>query len=1370
MFKILIISLTLLKISAPIQALKICDFSECNHEGQCTLNEKNEKLCSCIGSKYFKGPKCLEAINLCETENPCKNGGKCKTVVGQFICEDCNAGFGGLWCDLEVDNGFEKMLLYFNHYGFYGEKQKFLIIVETLGEKPFSLEFVADNYAIDSFETKPQQTNKWLYSKDLPEIIKSLQIRYYQDLPYLKGYYYIASETFWDLGQLLLTLRCYDTETAAQFLYQHQFDVLISQRQAECVPQLKFIYGSNTLEPLMVDIASYNNFELVLKKRCFKNSYITYQWSVYNSIGSVKLHDFGSSHDLILKIRPYKLWFNYHGEVMSSYSLVVRMVEEYAGNRRETQTRCFILVLPKPVSAIIKGGNYREIGVQQDLSLDATNSRDFALNPSDLQDLFYTWNCVSEDDPNASYCKKNISSSSIFKIKSGNLKVHNTYNFTLSLNSKINKLVMDQTHQLVKIMENNQLSIAMKCLRNCERNEFVQGDIMHLKAVTQNIQFSKEALFKWTREEQVIGNTQNLIYRIKEIDIVLVIQVLVLDGAITGRAVQIFKVNLPPHNGSCLIHPKAGEAFITNFHIKCEHFKDNDKPLSYEYSLENGFPLQRTNEGEIFTKLPQCKLVLIKICDQFQACIENNVKVKVEELKEVKEAKDLKELITEKETGLKNLVLKGDILTAIILLKSITKFVKTIEDMAVILEELKHFELKTLLQVEQFLEIANNFVQNNLPLSGEKAYIFNKFLIKLQQGFKRVNRDQEIKSFKRLNYEKSSQELLQIMQNFSWLWENIPADQTVKTPTISSLNPLKEIYADLPDFDINIAQQLNNWLDCSKTLLQCFNFMLLGAKELYAPWEDVFSIQENNLFIEMFSFENNTQQEINLNNNAIKVTLNEVCIRDLQKNLGDQEILLQVASLNSNPFWWYPSEKPLNTEVVLISALSRKSTRTLKYLKQPFEFQLKLKSEMINHKTVMTGIIKNSFHMPLYSMELPANAVLILTFLETIKPLRFLTQIEKPASSYKVIKTGLKVKALKDPQSFIFINPLNKTSQAFLAILMESLDLNVTFLFYTEIRECLYWEFSLKPPQWSSQGCKPKLEIHNNTKLTCFCHHFSTFAGSCYPATVQEDLHNRYLLNELQINNYMLSFYFSLFIISFLILLLNFCRFKTQIEILPINSDPLLNKDILVQIFTGSHCNASTSANISLRFISQKGPFSLNIYQNPDKPFLQRNSMCKFLLSSQEIQIPLKLTISNDLSGRYPSWFCHKILIINLKTLQKQNFLIDQWISQQPIEIISSKLKAKHFKEIFHENLCKIYINWYQFQPLWGCWQYKDLNRLERCCIWLSKLMASVGLMASYFGCTSLETYEEERVLYNYLNFNIFELFLLAIWWYKVAL
>lgn len=341
MLKFLKSFLIFFKIFNLLTANETCDFADCNYEGECRF-VNTEKTCHCIGEKYFEGPTCSLAIDLCEVIKPCKNKGKCQAVTGQFVCNECDTGFGGLRCDLEVPNAFKNLVVYFNHYGFYGTKHKFLIMVESLGEVAFSLEFVSDLYAIDSWETKiftTDKNTKWIFSNDLISVIKNHKIRFYNDLPYQKGYYHLASETFWDYGLLKLTLSSYDTETGLKLFYQNSYDLLILKQTSECLPQLKFFHGTDPVDPLMVDIARYNNFEANLKKRCFENSNIVYKWSVYNSIGTIKLYDFGITKEPILKVPPYKLWFNYHGEVMSSYQVLIRLEESYQEQVLVTQAR-----------------------------------------------------------------------------------------------------------------------------------------------------------------------------------------------------------------------------------------------------------------------------------------------------------------------------------------------------------------------------------------------------------------------------------------------------------------------------------------------------------------------------------------------------------------------------------------------------------------------------------------------------------------------------------------------------------------------------------------------------------------------------------------------------------------------------------------------------------------------------------------------------------------------------------------------------------------------------------------------------------------------------------------------------------------------
>lgn len=333
------ILLIFLNILVPCLCEKECDPSYCNHEGQCSI-EANDKICNCIGKRYFQGTHCLDKVDNCY-ENPCKNGGECHSLVGQFICRNCNEEFGGLRCDVTLRNVFRNMVLFFNHYGYYSKTQKFVLLIEDLGTVPFSVEFVADNYVLDSFECNPKENESmWSYSANLPELLRYHGIRYYNDLPYEKGFYRLIDETFWDLELLTLTLSVYDAATAIELLYYQNFELLMQPWETmKCVPKLQFPHGSNPLEPLMLDIARYNNFKPSIVQRCHGESEMLFKWSVFDSIGSRKLHNFGVTQIPLLKIPPYRLWFNYHGTVMSSYSLVLTMTETWRNFRTITKRR-----------------------------------------------------------------------------------------------------------------------------------------------------------------------------------------------------------------------------------------------------------------------------------------------------------------------------------------------------------------------------------------------------------------------------------------------------------------------------------------------------------------------------------------------------------------------------------------------------------------------------------------------------------------------------------------------------------------------------------------------------------------------------------------------------------------------------------------------------------------------------------------------------------------------------------------------------------------------------------------------------------------------------------------------------------------------
>lgn len=329
-FKLLMI---VLNAAIRVTTEQQCPFSYCNNEGECLeANQANsQRTCKCIGDKYFVGTTCTEMVNHCAS-NPCQRPSNCINAVGQFLCENCRSGYGGQRCNIPNSKSLSKLLLQFNHYTDFGKEHTFLLMLEQLGSVDFALELIGDNYAIDIWETViGEDDNKakfrWYKSDDLIAVAKGLGIWHAELLPYRQGYYHVASESFWHTGLLDIKLLVYDSASGSKMLYNYDYKLLVLKPDhMNCIPVLKFPHGGHPSEPLKVDISLYNNFEPLVIQRCRNNSQMLYNWKIFNSIGTKELYDFGRS-DRLLKIPPYRLWFNYQGEVLSSYRIVVAVNE-----------------------------------------------------------------------------------------------------------------------------------------------------------------------------------------------------------------------------------------------------------------------------------------------------------------------------------------------------------------------------------------------------------------------------------------------------------------------------------------------------------------------------------------------------------------------------------------------------------------------------------------------------------------------------------------------------------------------------------------------------------------------------------------------------------------------------------------------------------------------------------------------------------------------------------------------------------------------------------------------------------------------------------------------------------------------------------
>ncbi|KAK2193775.1 hypothetical protein NP493_5g02050 [Ridgeia piscesae] len=75
--------------------IKPCAKRPCANDGQCVEVSSTEYRCNC--PVQYTGTNCEVQLNICITDNPCQNGGRCEAVGNSYICK-CPMGYSGATC------------------------------------------------------------------------------------------------------------------------------------------------------------------------------------------------------------------------------------------------------------------------------------------------------------------------------------------------------------------------------------------------------------------------------------------------------------------------------------------------------------------------------------------------------------------------------------------------------------------------------------------------------------------------------------------------------------------------------------------------------------------------------------------------------------------------------------------------------------------------------------------------------------------------------------------------------------------------------------------------------------------------------------------------------------------------------------------------------------------------------------------------------------------------------------------------------------------------------------------------------------------------------------------------------------------------
>ncbi|XP_050334331.1 uncharacterized protein LOC126761938 [Bactrocera neohumeralis] len=1370
---ILFLAVFLFQPRRPHASEKLCPIGNCNDAGKCAL-DGNDIQCACVAD-YFNGPRCEQFMNHCEA-NPCRNGATCEPALGQFLCK-CVDTWGGQRCNMKNMPTFTKMHLLFNPVGVFGERQNFLLTVETLGTRNFVYEAYTSNCLIDTFESYPKRKSGFRYSRDLRAVARSLGLLHAGRLPYKSGYYHEGYESFWEAGTLIITVRVADLESNA--LYEQTFALYIIQpTDVPCIPDIGFMHGSDPQEPLMIDIARFNVFNAIIHRHCAPNSRIEMEWTVHNSIGTIILYEFGNTGKKQLKVKPYRLWFNYHGAVAQSYMVRANVDEYFDDTVVHKKVRCYIFIMSKPVSAFILGGTIREVGIRESFYLDGSKSRDFGLSPLVEQTMKYKWSCESSDDSSNNYCGPHMGAGSILHIPAGVLQLGKSYTFSFRVSSYVSLTQQDVAKQVIKITNEPKHYVYIVCVRNCQMGTFAAGRKVHLRMRCVTCTAAPTITWEVTGGSGILKNAHRLGFMPPNSGSVKV-EASVTSGGMNGKVIVELRHNAPPEGGQCRVEPNNGVEYETEFHIKCTDFEDPNVPLSYQYIAET-FTFDRTNERLMNTRLPVTSSIKILVCDCLFACTEAQAAVSVSAMQVPQDEAALKSLLARPESNIAKLLLDGDVERAMVLTEVLTRNMRTLAMGEIIFYHLRWLELETLLRVEQLTKITRNFLAPLQPLDNKRVTLFTKFLRMIANGFYFIIVDREYQELLPEPYDLLNNQVVDMIAEFSAKLEDMPPVVRIEPASSGSANRLSEKYAPLPDFDETVLTRIGHWLDVIFEVFRCLHFVGITSTVMHEPTDDHYKLDKPGVKVDVFSIEGTKMLNFETENRKIEIVMPSAMLAELEQTLQSAQLHFQVVSFERNPFWWYPDTEPLNTGIVAFSVYSSADPlREETILENPIEFRMTLSDSTTTpaqSTNIVEGYVNDTLDMPIYRIEMPENSAAIVKFSDPTTRLCVKLKLCTKPRSHQVRNS---TEIVPEKNTFHVVNNKGGNAWAYLAVMAaEEISSPKSFKFETTMLKCLMWDFKLHDPEWSTAGCVPKLNLADAQNLSCSCYHLSTFAGKKHAQTAMETDGSRQVLTHLPTNGYMVLFFLALlplFAALFWWAYYTLHHHKGDLITLLDQEECHIEYGINVHISTGGHWHAGTTANIILMFALPQGTRKFVVYQNPQDPHLVRNSTCtlRLPLSGDDLVQPLLLSIRRDKSGRYPSWYCRNIVIEDYANEVMCTFEVEQWITTKPLVLDAKNFRegSQSFKRNFRNTLESLFIQWYLFQALIGPWKYGEmpLNRFERTCIWTVKLAITICIVMSYMGTTTLETYEEEREKYKNIAYDSVEIFFLCVFSYVIC-
>ncbi|KAM8945969.1 polycystin-1-like protein 3 [Pelodytes ibericus] len=325
---------------------------------------------------------------------------------------------------------------------------------------------------------------------------------------------------------------------------------------------------------------------------------------------------------------------------------------------------------------------------------------------------------------------------------------------------------------------------------------------------------------------------------------------------------------------------------------------------------------------------------------------------------------------------------------------------------------------------------------------------------------------------------------------------------------------------------------------------------------------------------------------------------------------------------------------------------------------------------------------------------------------------------------------------------------------------IKILNISVT-MFSTQ---CVYWDELVS--DWSDEGCHvgPKSSI---VETQCLCTHLTFFGATFFVMPHVVDLSDTLsLFANVSKNPVGLALLGAL--LGFYLLVVMWAWRKDKEDVTKVrvailtDNDPAFHSRYVIKVCTGFRKGAGTTSQVVVTLYGSGGKSDPHILSDPEKQVFTRGSVDVFLLKTRHLGELHSLRLWHSNSGSSPSWYVHRVSVIDLAAQKTWYFLCDAWLASNLADCqldrifpSASKSNLRSLRYIFFSGSIEKFLKDHLWLSVYTRCPWSPFTRVQRICCCMSLLFCSLVINIMFWNLQSDDHSETGNFLITFTQIKI---------------